>query len=71
MVTLPYKTYIIVASADFDPATEKWIPTVVCWTSDGQRKLHTFNSLLNRFTSRHEAEAFGMETAKAWIDLRP
>jgi hypothetical protein len=69
MATLLYKDHLIVASADCNPADNEWIPMVtISWKNDGHQELHTLASPPNRFASRWEAEASGIEKGKTWID---
>lgn len=73
MASLLYKNYLIVASASLDEATQKWTPVVfVSWrTPDGKREFHTIEASLYRFDERTDAEAFGIQLAKSWVDALP
>jgi hypothetical protein len=64
-----YKSHLIVSSADFDAAAEDWILGVtIGWKRHGRPKLHTLKSLRERFRSKEDAEAFAVDTGKAWVD---
>jgi hypothetical protein len=71
MPSLLYRDYLIVASADFDEVTGRWTPSViVTWNENGAQKLQTLDSLPIAFFRQSDAEMFGTERAKAWIDAQ-
>jgi hypothetical protein len=75
-----YKNHAIVASA-FEDATHKWIPNItISWTSVGCQLVHHLRPLmvkshpdyfLTSFASCQDADFFGVQRAKAWIDDHP
>jgi len=70
VASLLYKNYLIVATASFDENSQTWTPTVfVSWrTPDGKREFHTIESKAYRFDHRADAETFGIQLAKSWVD---
>jgi hypothetical protein len=74
-----YKHYNIVASA-FKEARRKWIPdTTISWANADRQHEYRIRPLmvkdepdyyLTSFTSREEADRFGIQEAKLWIDAR-
>jgi hypothetical protein len=70
-VTL-YKEHLVVSSPVFSPDENGWIPSVIIsWTIGTQHQFHDIKGLPNRFDDKQEAENFGMEAAKAWVDEHP
>jgi hypothetical protein len=68
MANLLYRDHFIIASADLDDASGCWNLTVdISWRIDGGRQ---FQMLQPRHSckSRDEAEGFGLEAGKTWID---
>jgi hypothetical protein len=69
MASLLYKNRLIVALADLDPVTKLWTPAVtISWRTDAHEKLHTLDSLSDSFDNRWDAEAFGLERGKLWVN---
>jgi hypothetical protein len=67
-VTL-YHEHLVVSSPIFHPDENRWIPSVIItWKVGTQHQFHDIKGLPNRFDDKQEAEAFGMEAAKAWLD---
>jgi hypothetical protein len=69
-VTL-YKEHLVVSRPTLHPHEQRWIPSVIItWKVGTEHHFHDIKGLPNRFEDRQEAENFGMEVAKAWIDKR-
>jgi hypothetical protein len=69
-VTL-YNEHFVVSSATLHSPDERWIPVVIIgWRVGTQYHFHDINRLPNRFDDKQEAENFGTEAAKTWIDKR-
>jgi hypothetical protein len=76
---MDYKNYTIVASA-FEEAAQKWIPaTTISWTNAGRQHEYHIRPLVVKdkpdhhlisFPSCAEADRFGIQEAKVWIDAR-
>jgi hypothetical protein len=70
-----YKNYTIVASA-LEESADKWLPEVtIRWTKDGREHAYLISPLttiadfpLTSYPSREEADNFGIQQAKAWIN---
>ena len=53
-------------------ATGFWIPNAeISWTQDDCRHVHQITGPQSRFLSKQDAEAFILDTAKAWINSHP
>jgi hypothetical protein len=71
MAALVYKEFLIIAFGMFDKEKEVWMPRVdVSWHSATGLESHTINDSVDCFGTKLEAETFGVEVAKAWIDAR-
>jgi hypothetical protein len=70
MASLLYKGRLIVALADLDPVTKMWTPAVTISWRTGHEKLQTLDSLSDSFNNRWNAEAFGLEKGKLWVNDR-
>jgi hypothetical protein len=69
-VTL-YKEHLVVSSATLHPDEQRWIPSaIISWKTGREHQFHDIKGLPNRFDEKLEAENFGLEAAKAWIDER-
>jgi hypothetical protein len=68
MANLLYRDHFIIASADLDDSAGSWKLTVdISWRIDGGRQflmLYPPHSC----KSKDEAESFGLEAGKVWID---
>jgi hypothetical protein len=70
MAALLYKHYLIIATGQFDKA-KGWLPIVdLSWGSGPYRGSHVIQDSSRSFQTRGEAETFGVETGKAWVDER-
>ena len=66
---LLYRDYLIVASTDRLETTGGWTLWVgVYWSCNGEYQSKVLNSMTDTFESKHEAEKFGLQMAKEWID---
>jgi hypothetical protein len=71
MATLLYDAYLIVASSQRGETTGRWTVWVgVYWGSEGTRESKVFNSLTDTFDTKNEAEKFGLQMGKEWIEKR-
>jgi hypothetical protein len=71
MAVALYKDHLVVSSAMFLPDEQQWIPSVIIsWKTGNQHQFHDIKGLPDRFNGKQEAENFGMEAAKAWINKR-
>ena len=66
-----YKNYLIEAAAIHIPYSDKWTGKVkISWNENGTAKTVPFDSLPERFSSPSEAELWGLQFGKEWIDAR-
>jgi oligoribonuclease (3'-5' exoribonuclease) len=67
-----YRDHAIVSSSCKDEITQQWIPIVsISWTKEnGRRDVHFMTNSLALFPNFKEAELYGIERARAWIDLK-
>jgi hypothetical protein len=64
-----YKNHTIEYFGDPIAFTDKWRGKVrISWDENGTRKVVPFDSPLTGFSSLLEAEAWGLEVGKKWID---
>jgi hypothetical protein len=71
MATLVYQGYLIVASSERIETTGKWSIWVgVYWSSNGTRQSQVFKSAADTFDTKDEAEKFGLQMGKEWIEKR-
>jgi hypothetical protein len=71
MAITVYKEHLVVSSAKFHPDEQRWILSVIIsWKVGTQHHFHDIKGLPNRFEDKQQADDFGMEAAKAWIDQR-
>lgn len=69
MISETYKGQYITASADYDPITASWIAKVVIfWSSRRGRQCTFLFSPGARFTVKSQAEEYGIQKGKEWID---
>jgi hypothetical protein len=70
LASLFYKKFLVVAAADLEKASGKWIPIAsVHWTNrSGRRCMHFFTNLQERFDQSEQAVNFALTTAQQWID---
>jgi hypothetical protein len=72
MANLLYKNYVIIAGADLDKATGKWIPIASIGLAEqkaGQRP-HFLTGILKRYRTSDEAVDRGIVAGKAWVRAR-
>jgi hypothetical protein len=70
MANLLYRDYFIMAVADFDHTGECWNLSIdISWRIDGGRRFQMLRSS-QPFKGKEQAESFGLDTGKAWIDER-
>jgi hypothetical protein len=67
-----YKEHLVVSTATFHSDEHRWIPAVIIsWKSGKQHQFHDIKDFPQLFAGeQQQAEYFGMEVAKAWIDER-
>jgi hypothetical protein len=71
MAIILYKEYLVVSSATFHSDEQGWIPSIIIsWKTGRRHHFHDIRGVPNRFGDKQEAENFGMEAAKAWVDKR-
>jgi hypothetical protein len=70
VASLLYKKFLVVAAADVEKATGKWIPIAsVHWTNrSGHSCTHYITTLPERFADSGQAVDFGLLTAQQWVD---
>ena len=69
MATLLYRDYLIVASTDRVETTGAWTLWVGVYRScNGEYQSKVLNSMIDTFETKHEAETFGLQMGKEWID---
>ena len=72
MANLYYNDRLIIAYASLNQSTKLWSAGAeITWKCDGERHSHTLGGLADRFKSAEEAERFGVNLAKTWIDANP
>jgi len=71
LATLLYKDCLVIATGRFDKDKELWMPIVdISWHSTTGRESHTIEDSVHCFGTKQEAEAFAVEDAQAWVDVR-
>jgi hypothetical protein len=71
MASAVHKERLVVSSPTFHPDERRWIPSVtISWRVGRENHFHDIKGFPTRFDHKEEAEIFGMEAAKAWIDKR-
>jgi hypothetical protein len=71
MATLLYQGYLIVASSQRIETSGRWGVWVgVYWDANNERQSKVFNSLPDTFDTKKEAEKFGLQMGKEWIEKR-
>src|SRR5207244_11947028 len=69
MAALLYKDCLIMAIGQFDKDKELRMPIAdISWHSASGRESHRRQDSVHYVVTKKEAEAFGIEEAKAWID---
>ena len=70
MAHLVYREHTIISSAAQDEITEQWLPFVsISWKSKENRtEIHLRTNSQALHANFREAESFGLERAKEWID---
>ena len=70
MAALLYKHYLIIATGQYNKATG-WLSIVdLSWGSGPNRGFYVIDNSSRSFQTKEEAEMFGVETSKTWIDER-
>jgi hypothetical protein len=71
MAALRYKSILIIATGLYNNTKGVWIPIVdLSWGTDSYRGSHVINDFSRSFQTKGEAETFGLEIARAWVDER-
>ena len=71
MASTLYKAYLIVSAPDYNREIFEWNPWVsVCWRDDGRQHLHHIRFTHEKFKTTEEAEKFGINAGKMWVDGR-
>jgi hypothetical protein len=61
--------FLIIALAFFDKAKAQWALTVdLSWRSAAHRRSHITSDSSKSFQTKTEAENFGVEIDRAWVD---
>jgi len=64
-----YKHHLIEYFGDRLPFSDKWSGRVrISWNENGKTKLAPFDGPVKGFSSLLEAEAWGLQLGKKWID---
>jgi hypothetical protein len=71
MPTLLYKDHLIVVRAKMNEEGSGWVPVIDISWSAGSKKTYRALELLSYATSPEEAESYGLDLAKMWIDRNP
>jgi hypothetical protein len=72
MAYLVYRKHTIVSSASQDEITQQWLPFIsISWMKDnGRLEVHFLTNSQALCPRFREAENFGVERAKHWIDRK-
>jgi hypothetical protein len=72
MATVLYKDFIIIAGADVDKTTGRWVPIAcVNWgTAKGKTGRHFLTQSEERYIKADDAVECGIKIAKTWVDRR-
>ena len=72
MANLLYKNHKIIAGADLDKITGRWIPiaSISLRTEKGQQRPHFLTDIPKRYRTASEAVEHGMDAGKAWVRKR-
>jgi hypothetical protein len=72
MAYLVYRKHTIVSSASQDEITQQWLPFIsISWMKDnGRLEVHFLTNSQALCPQFREAENFGLERAKDWIDRK-
>jgi hypothetical protein len=67
-----YREHTIISSAALDEITQQWLPFVsISWKSkDNRSEIQLLTNSQALRASFREAESFGLERAKDWIDRK-
>jgi hypothetical protein len=67
-----HRDHTIVSSASKDEVTQQWMAIVsISWfKANGRRDVHFLTNSLALFPNFREAELYGIERGRAWIDLK-
>ena len=69
VATTLYRDYLIIVSSDLVETRGKWSIWVgVYWSYNDEGQSKVLNSVTDTFESKQEAEKFGLQMAKEWID---
>jgi hypothetical protein len=69
MAALLYRQYLIIATGQYDNVKDIWLSIIdLSWGSGPYRGSHVINDSSRSFQTKEEAETFGVEIGKAWID---
>lgn len=69
MVSLRYKDHLIVADGQFEEDRKLWRPVAtISWNSDSAVAWEILKDSVVLFETTDDAERFGVEMARAWID---
>ena len=72
MANLLYKNHRIIAGADLDKTTGRWIPiaSISLTTEKGQQRPHFLTDIPKRYRTAREAVDHGIVAGKAWVRQR-
>jgi hypothetical protein len=72
MAYLIYREHTIISSASQDEITQQWLPLIsISWMQEnGRRDVHFLTNSQALCLDFREAENFGLERAKNWIDRK-
>ena len=72
MANLVHKGRLVICFAFRNDSNGFWIPSAdISWTEDDCKHVHSITGPQSRFLNKQDAEAFILDTAKAWIDSQP
>ena len=69
MAALLYNDFFIIAFGQFDKETQRWEPIAdISWHAATGYEAHIIRDPVQTFGTKQDAEAFAVESAKAWVD---
>jgi hypothetical protein len=69
MTSERYKDHTILVHTEYDSLDKTWSANIaVIWKAQGRERVRSIRTSKNRFSTRREAEAFGIDKGKAWVN---
>lgn len=70
MTNFTYKSHSIIPHCSINRATGFWTVKIeITWKADSRRETERLNAPRDGFKTKEEAETFGIELGKSWIDM--